>query len=198
MSLAYSMCLVVVTVYNLPSCLCMKPEYLMLNLLIPCPKVLDKDIDVFLRPLVDELKELWTNGINTRDTETNNRCNGRQRITENNVTSIDISAEAFKDDQFILASQAQQVFYIKDSSRARPSAAVPSTAAIQVGTKSGALNQFSGDSQNDDQRFPMYEAQLRRIERTIQHLTANLKNRIPEVVPKEDEDDDDSGGLGNL
>ena len=38
-------------------------------------------------------------------------------ITENNVTSIDISAEAFKDDQFILASQAQQVFYIEDPSR---------------------------------------------------------------------------------
>ncbi|KAL2471332.1 DUF4216 domain-containing protein [Abeliophyllum distichum] len=38
-------------------------------------------------------------------------------VTENNVTSIDISAEAFKDDQFIFASQAQQVFYIKDPSR---------------------------------------------------------------------------------
>ncbi|KAL2532753.1 DUF4216 domain-containing protein [Abeliophyllum distichum] len=39
---------------------------------------------------------------------------GRQIVTENNVTSIDISAEAFKDDQFILASQAQQVFHIED------------------------------------------------------------------------------------
>ncbi|KAL2498266.1 DUF4216 domain-containing protein [Abeliophyllum distichum] len=41
-------------------------------------------------------------------------CDGRRIVTENNVTSIDISAEAFKDDQFILASQAQQVFYIED------------------------------------------------------------------------------------
>ncbi|KAL2526273.1 Formin-like protein 18 [Abeliophyllum distichum] len=38
-------------------------------------------------------------------------------VTENNVTSIDISAEAFKDDQFILASQAYQVFYIEYPSR---------------------------------------------------------------------------------
>ncbi|KAL2498312.1 DUF4216 domain-containing protein [Abeliophyllum distichum] len=38
-------------------------------------------------------------------------------VTENNVTGIDISAETFKDDQFILASQAQQVFYIGDPSR---------------------------------------------------------------------------------
>ncbi|KAL2491520.1 Uncharacterized protein Adt_27148 [Abeliophyllum distichum] len=44
-------------------------------------------------------------------------CDGRRRINENNVTSIDMSAEAFKDDRFILASQAQQVFYIEDSSR---------------------------------------------------------------------------------
>ncbi|KAM6574690.1 hypothetical protein CsatA_023017 [Cannabis sativa] len=29
------------------------------------------DIDVFLRPLVDELKELWVNGVDTRDCRTN-------------------------------------------------------------------------------------------------------------------------------
>ncbi|KAL2491801.1 Uncharacterized protein Adt_27429 [Abeliophyllum distichum] len=45
------------------------------------------------------------------------RCDGRRMVTENNVTSIDINTEAFKDDQFILASQAQQVFYIEDPSR---------------------------------------------------------------------------------
>ena len=37
-------------------------------------------------------------------------------ITENNITSIDITDEAYKDDQFILASQAKQVFYIEDPS----------------------------------------------------------------------------------
>ena len=37
-------------------------------------------------------------------------------ITENNITSIDINGEAYKDDQFILASQAKHVFYITDPS----------------------------------------------------------------------------------
>ena len=35
----------------------------MLTLLIPSPNPLGKDIDVFLRPLVDELKELWDEGV---------------------------------------------------------------------------------------------------------------------------------------
>ena len=34
--------------------------------------------------------------------------------TDNNITSINISSEWFKDDQFILASQAKQVFYVND------------------------------------------------------------------------------------
>ena len=38
-------------------------------------------------------------------------------VIEKNITSIDISDEVYKDDQFILASQAKQVFYVKDPSR---------------------------------------------------------------------------------
>ena len=38
-------------------------------------------------------------------------------VTENNITSINITSESYKDDQFILASQAQQVFYVEDQSR---------------------------------------------------------------------------------
>ncbi|KAL5563029.1 hypothetical protein UlMin_032776 [Ulmus minor] len=45
----------------------MKPEYLMLSLLIPGPQSPGKDMDVFLWPLIEELKELWENGIDTRD-----------------------------------------------------------------------------------------------------------------------------------
>ena len=32
------------------------------------------------------------------------KCNSRRMITENNITSIDIIGEAYKDDHFILAS----------------------------------------------------------------------------------------------
>ncbi|XP_062086582.1 uncharacterized protein LOC133792694 [Humulus lupulus] len=71
MSLSYSMWPVVLTNYNLPPWLCMKDHYFMLTLLIPGPKSPGKDIDVFLRPLVEELKELWINGVETRDGRNN-------------------------------------------------------------------------------------------------------------------------------
>lgn len=44
----------------------MKETSLMLTLLIPGPKGPGRDMDVFLRPLVDELKELWI-GVETVD-----------------------------------------------------------------------------------------------------------------------------------
>ncbi|KAL2541929.1 Transposon protein [Abeliophyllum distichum] len=80
MSLAYNMWPVVVTVYNLPLWLCMKPEYIMLTLLILGPKAPGKDIDIFLRSLVDELKELWADEIDTRDTGINNRSVFKLRV----------------------------------------------------------------------------------------------------------------------
>ncbi|KAL5563670.1 hypothetical protein UlMin_033417 [Ulmus minor] len=67
MSISYNMWPVVLTTYNLPPWLCMKPEYLMLSLLIPGPQSPGKDMDIFLRPLIEELKELWENGIDSRD-----------------------------------------------------------------------------------------------------------------------------------
>jgi hypothetical protein len=36
-------------------------------MLIPSPKSPGMDIDVYLRPLILELKELWNNGVKTRD-----------------------------------------------------------------------------------------------------------------------------------
>ncbi|KAM6577970.1 hypothetical protein CsatB_029807 [Cannabis sativa] len=71
MSLAYSMWPVVLANYNLPPWLCMKDNYFFLSTLIPGAKSPGKDMDIFLRPLVDELKELWNNGVPTRDSSTN-------------------------------------------------------------------------------------------------------------------------------
>ena len=68
MSLSYSMWPVVLTAYNLPLCLCTKDPYKMLTLLIPGPNASRKDMDVFLRPLVDELKDLWNEGVIIRGT----------------------------------------------------------------------------------------------------------------------------------
>lgn len=45
----------------------MKDEYTFLTLVIPGPKNPGRDIDVFLQPLIDELKELWSEEIETFD-----------------------------------------------------------------------------------------------------------------------------------
>ncbi|KAL3820333.1 hypothetical protein ACJIZ3_006238 [Penstemon smallii] len=70
MSNSYSIWPVILTVYNLPPWLCMKEPYLMLSLLIPGPRSPGKDIDVYLRPLMEELLELWEVGVMTRDAKT--------------------------------------------------------------------------------------------------------------------------------
>ena len=47
----------------------------MLTLLIPGPQAPGKDINVFLRPLVDDLKHLWHQGVETWDAVDNNIFN---------------------------------------------------------------------------------------------------------------------------
>lgn len=62
-SSSYNCWLVITMPYNLPPTLCMKREFQILSLLIPRPKAPGQDIDVFLQPLVEELKELWEVGV---------------------------------------------------------------------------------------------------------------------------------------
>jgi hypothetical protein len=47
-------------------------------MLIPGPKSPGMDIDVYLRPLILELKDLWNNGAKTRDAGT--KKNFRLRV----------------------------------------------------------------------------------------------------------------------
>ena len=61
----YSMWLVILIPYNLPSWLVMKKLYFMLSLLIPDPHQLGNEIDIYLKPLVDKLKELWEKCVKT-------------------------------------------------------------------------------------------------------------------------------------
>nr|GEY29425.1 hypothetical protein [Tanacetum cinerariifolium] len=56
LSQAYSMWPVILTTYNQPSWLCMIESSFMLTLLIPDPKSPGKDINVYLRPLIEDLK----------------------------------------------------------------------------------------------------------------------------------------------
>ncbi|XP_028114517.1 uncharacterized protein LOC114312475 [Camellia sinensis] len=70
MSNSYSMWPVIVMPYNLPPWKCMKQSFSMLSLLIPGPQAPGRDIDVYMRPLIDELKELWEDGVLTYDAST--------------------------------------------------------------------------------------------------------------------------------
>ena len=66
----YSCWPVVVFPYNQSPGLLMRDETMFLALLIPGPKHPGRDIDVFLRPLVDELDLLWKDGVVTYDAST--------------------------------------------------------------------------------------------------------------------------------
>ena len=56
---------VVLVTYNLPPWLCMKRRFCFLSLLIHGPKEPGNDIDVYLEPLVNELKLPWDEGART-------------------------------------------------------------------------------------------------------------------------------------
>ncbi|KAK9997254.1 hypothetical protein SO802_021940 [Lithocarpus litseifolius] len=63
MSSTHSTWLVILIPYNLAPWMCMKRSSFMLSLLILGPTSLENDIDVYLQPLVEELKKLWDVGV---------------------------------------------------------------------------------------------------------------------------------------
>ncbi|KAK6793718.1 hypothetical protein RDI58_007171 [Solanum bulbocastanum] len=71
MSISHSTWPVMLMNYNLSPWICMKPEYMTLSMIIPGPSSPGQDIDVYLQPLIAELKELWEFGIETYDAHTN-------------------------------------------------------------------------------------------------------------------------------
>ena len=71
MSSSYSCWPVVLVMYNLPPWLCMKEAYLSLSLIIPGPKSPGDNIHVFLQPLLEDLRDLFINGISTYDASKN-------------------------------------------------------------------------------------------------------------------------------
>ncbi|GLT36583.1 hypothetical protein SLA2020_109510 [Shorea laevis] len=83
MSTSYNLWPVVLVNCNLPSWMGMKDSYLMLSMLISGPKALGNDIDVYLQPLTDELKDLWENGVKVYDAASKSNFNV-QRSSKSN------------------------------------------------------------------------------------------------------------------
>ncbi|KAG7528519.1 hypothetical protein ISN44_Un175g000020 [Arabidopsis suecica] len=67
MSKNHSLWPVISTPYNLPPDMCMNSEYLFLTILNSGPNHPRASLDVFLQPLIEELKELWHNGVEAYD-----------------------------------------------------------------------------------------------------------------------------------
>ena len=59
---------VILTIYNLPPWLCQKRRYLLLTMIISGPKQSGNDIDMFLEPLMEDMKILWEDGVKMMDT----------------------------------------------------------------------------------------------------------------------------------
>ncbi|KAL0430494.1 UNVERIFIED_CONTAM: hypothetical protein Sradi_0675400 [Sesamum radiatum] len=67
----YSCWPVILTPYNFPPGMCMKPEYMFLTMVIPGPSNPKRCIDIYLEPLIKELLQLWHVGVLTHDHATN-------------------------------------------------------------------------------------------------------------------------------
>jgi len=58
---------VLLVIYNLPPWLCMKQKYMMLSMMILGIKQPGNDIDVYLSPLIEDLRKLWDEGVDVFD-----------------------------------------------------------------------------------------------------------------------------------
>ncbi|XP_004488866.1 uncharacterized protein [Cicer arietinum] len=67
MNVSHSTWPVLLIPYIFPPWCCMKAEYSMLSLLIPGPQSPGNNVDVYLQPLIEELKVLWDLGVETYD-----------------------------------------------------------------------------------------------------------------------------------
>jgi len=67
LNVSYSCWPVILIPYNLPPWLCLKQSYWMLSMMIPGARSPGVSIDVYLQPLIDELKVLWEEGVKAWD-----------------------------------------------------------------------------------------------------------------------------------
>ncbi|XP_062075803.1 uncharacterized protein LOC133779922 [Humulus lupulus] len=80
LSVSHSTWPVILIPYNLPPWMCMKQPNFIMSLLIPGPDAPGNNIDVYLKPLIEELKELWEVGVETFDASTKKNFNMRASL----------------------------------------------------------------------------------------------------------------------
>jgi hypothetical protein len=67
MSNSHNVRTVLLSIYNLLPWLCNKRKYMMMPILILCPQQPGINIDVYLGPLMDDMKKLWLEGLQVCD-----------------------------------------------------------------------------------------------------------------------------------
>ncbi|XP_042387699.1 uncharacterized protein LOC121979772 [Zingiber officinale] len=80
MNISHSTWPVMLIPYNLPPWLCMKQSNIILSVLVDGPKAPGNRIDVYLQPLIEELVELWNDGICTYDASSKQMFNLRAAL----------------------------------------------------------------------------------------------------------------------
>ena len=80
MSSSYSIWPVILFPYNFPPWMSMKQTSMILSMVIPGKHMPGNDIDVYLQPLIKDLKELWSDGIETLDASTKQTFDMRAAI----------------------------------------------------------------------------------------------------------------------
>ncbi|CAJ2651409.1 unnamed protein product [Trifolium pratense] len=71
---------VLLMIYNLSPWLCMKRKYIMLSMMISGPRQPGNDIDVYLSPLIDDLRVLWEQGVDVFDAYSGEQFNMRAML----------------------------------------------------------------------------------------------------------------------
>jgi len=65
---------VILTPYNLPPNMWMKQEFMFLSALFPGPNHPKRILNIFIQPLIEELKDFWFNGVHAYDIYTRQKC----------------------------------------------------------------------------------------------------------------------------
>ncbi|XP_059292742.1 uncharacterized protein LOC132046198 [Lycium ferocissimum] len=92
MSTNYSIWPQVLVPYNLLPWLCMKQPNFILSMIIRGPRTAGNNIDVYLQPLIKELNELWSEGVDTFDSSKDEMFRMRAALmwTVSNFPGLDI------------------------------------------------------------------------------------------------------------
>ncbi|XP_027351206.1 uncharacterized protein LOC113862314 [Abrus precatorius] len=80
LSTSYSIWPVMLIPYNLPPWMYMKQSSFILSMIILGKQAPRNDIDVYLQPLLEELKDLWTTGVRTFDSYSNEVFNMHEAV----------------------------------------------------------------------------------------------------------------------